>query len=305
MGLHSERDCRRFEDGGQNIRGLYGKDRLSEVRGNDMFAARIHVLMAREARVGVVIRRGPSKKVCTVLWDRRTDEFQVGQWLNGRIYERRSDISPDGKYLIYFAMNGRWESEAKGSWTAISRVPYLKAIAIFPKGDCWNGGGLFTGKKSYWVFNGPAHSELRDNHEVHPDPNYQLPIYFGDECPGVYYPRLMRDGWEYIERRELTNHNVDVFEKPLHHGWILRKLAHGQIGPPPGKGCYWDEHELFRPLTDKLIHCPTWEWAEMDRKRLVWSTEGKLYAGFLRAGGLVDEHELFDFNTLKYEPIPR
>jgi cytochrome bd-type quinol oxidase subunit 2 len=30
----------------------------------------------------------------------------VGQWLKGRIYERRSDLSPDGKHLIYFAMNG-------------------------------------------------------------------------------------------------------------------------------------------------------------------------------------------------------
>ncbi len=69
-----------------------------------------------------------------MLWDRQCDRFQLGQWLKGRIYERRSDLSPDGKYLIYFAMNGRWQSEACGAWTAISQAPYLKAIAIFPKG---------------------------------------------------------------------------------------------------------------------------------------------------------------------------
>src|SRR5919198_4444283 len=95
------------------------------------FFARIHALLASEAPLGVVIRRGPSKQVCTVLWDRRRDEFRLGQWLRGRIYERRSDLSPDGKHLIYFAMNGRWNSEAKGSWTAISRAPYLKALALF------------------------------------------------------------------------------------------------------------------------------------------------------------------------------
>src|SRR5262245_29894464 len=84
-----------------------------------LFPPRLHVLMAREAPVGVVIRRGPSKSVCTLIWDRRSDSFILGQWLKGRIFERRSDLSPDGKYLLYFAMNGRWRTEARGSWTAI------------------------------------------------------------------------------------------------------------------------------------------------------------------------------------------
>jgi hypothetical protein len=109
------------------------------------FAARIHVLLASGAPVGLVIRRGPSKSVATLLWNRKNDEFQLGQWLKGRIYERRSDLSPDGKHFLYFAMNGKWQKEAHGSWTAISRAPFLKALAIFPKGDCWNGGGLWTG----------------------------------------------------------------------------------------------------------------------------------------------------------------
>src|SRR5947209_12822707 len=94
------------------------------------FPARLHVLLAREAPYGVVIRRGPSRQVCTVGWDRQTDRFAVGQWLKGRIYERRCDLSPDGRFLLYFAMNGRWHSEAKGAWTAISRAPYLKAIGL-------------------------------------------------------------------------------------------------------------------------------------------------------------------------------
>src|SRR5215471_5847626 len=98
------------------------------------FPARLHVLLARDTRLGVVIRRGPSRSVCTLLWNRKTDEFTMGQWLRGRIYERRSDLSPDGKHLIYFAMNGKWTSEAKGSWTAISQAPFLKAVALYAKG---------------------------------------------------------------------------------------------------------------------------------------------------------------------------
>lgn len=100
------------------------------------FPARLHVLLAQDAKVGLVIRRGPSKLVCTVLWNRERNTFKLGQWMRGRIYERRSDLSPDGKHFIYFAMNGKWESETKGAWTAISRVPYLNALALYAKGDC-------------------------------------------------------------------------------------------------------------------------------------------------------------------------
>src|SRR6202789_3757800 len=92
---------------------------------------RLHVLLARDARVGLVIRRGPAKSVCTVLWNRKRDTFKLGQWMRGRIYERRCDLSPDGKHFIYFAMNGRWESETRGAWTAISRVPFSQPMDLF------------------------------------------------------------------------------------------------------------------------------------------------------------------------------
>jgi hypothetical protein len=268
------------------------------------FAPRIHVLLASHAAIGVVIRRGPSKSVCTILWDRRRDTFQLGQWLKGRIYERRSDVSPDGKHLIYFAMNGKWKSEAKGSWTAISRTPFLKAVAIFPKGDCWNGGGLFTGNNTYWLNDGYGHTILRDTGEVHRDSRFQPSEYFGGECLSVYYPRLMRDGWKLIERVSVARwQGHDVFEKSVEGGWILRKIAHAEVGAPEGKGCYWDEHELVHPRSEACITCADWEWAELDGKRLVWAAHGKLHAGRLRKGGLCGETELADFSGMTFEPI--
>jgi len=125
------------------------------------FAPRIHVLLAKTAPIGLVIRRGPSKSVATILWNRTTDEFELGQWLKGRIYERRSDLSPDGKHFLYFAMNGKRQTKARGSWTAISRAPYLKALALFPKGDCWHGGGLWTGDRRYWLNDGQEHCSAK------------------------------------------------------------------------------------------------------------------------------------------------
>src|SRR5436853_4020818 len=118
------------------------------------FAARLHALLASEAPVGVVFRRGPANSVCSILWNRDRDEFQIGQWLRARLYERRADISPDGRHMIYFA--GR----ATNSWTAISKVPWLKAVVFFEKGDRWQGGGLFTSNSRYWI-NG-CHTGVRN-----------------------------------------------------------------------------------------------------------------------------------------------
>lgn len=268
------------------------------------FSPRIHVLLASDAPVGLVIRRGPSKSVATLLWDRRRDEFQLGQWLRGRIYERRSDLSPDGKYAIYFAMNGKWSSESRGSWTAISRAPYLKAIAFFPKGDCWHGGGLWTGKNTYWLNDGYGHTIARDTTAVRRDRRYQPSDNYGGECQGVYHHRLLRDGWELVDRLSVGEwKDRDIFEKHIGKGWTLRKIAHAEIGAPVGKGCYWDEHEIVGPTENQTIHCPAWEWAELDGKRLVWAANGKLWAAKVEKDGLAEEVELHDFNDMAFEAI--
>jgi len=267
------------------------------------FPARLHVLLARDARIGVVIRRGPSKSVCTVLWNRRTDEFTLAQWMRGRIYERRSDVAPDGKHLIYFAMNGKWTSEARGSWTAISRAPYLKAVTLLAKGDCWHGGGLFTGNQQYWLNDGYGHTLVRDTGELDRDLSF-TPRQYGGECPGVYYTRLQRDNWSLRDPRSTTRfHELHVFEKEIRSGWILRKLAHAETGAPPGHGCYWDEHEVENTDKGITLTFPDWEWADLDRGRLVWAAAGKLWAGHMRGNGVHPAKCLYDFNDMKFEPI--
>lgn len=94
----------------------------------------------------VVLRRGPIRHIAVIAGDRRHDRFSLGQWLNGlcgshlRAPQR---ALPNGQHLIYFAMSGRWQPAAKGAWTTVSRAPYLKALELHAKGDCWHGGGLF------------------------------------------------------------------------------------------------------------------------------------------------------------------
>ncbi|MGH6951717.1 MAG: hypothetical protein ACREH4_12650 [Vitreimonas sp.] len=270
------------------------------------FAPRLHVILARGADTAVVFRRGPSKRVATFSWDRANDVVQLGQWLKGRIYERRSDLSPDGRHLIYFAFNGKHRTETRGSWTAVSRAPYLHALDLYAKGDCWEGGGLFPTSGSYWLNNRYFSDDdvLRENSGMVRDPNARPDMQFGAECTGVYYPRLLRDGWRLVERHSVGRWNSwTAFEKPLGRDWTLRKIAHEQVDHPPGKGCYWDEHELHNAKSGATLARPDWEWAERDGGALVWAEHGKLFRA-----SLPDEHSLaptlvHDFTEYKFEPV--
>lgn len=134
---------------------------------------RIHVLLSRDGCTGVVIRRGPPKYVCTIGWNRREGTFVKGQWLRGRIYGRRCHLSPDGTYLIFFAINGHWNSEVRGSWTAVSRAPISGLFPLRPKDDCLNGGGLFLSNDTLLTAK-LSSEELVDKAELHDFTGYKV-----------------------------------------------------------------------------------------------------------------------------------
>jgi hypothetical protein len=130
--------------------------------------------------------------------------------------------------------------------------------------------------------------------------NWHPPNYFGGECLNVYYNRLQRDGW-MMRGAELQE--VMVFEKRLPKSWTLRKLAFSELDAPPGRGCYWDAHELRHESTNTILAFPEWEWADFVDGRLVFAVEGKLCVWRLGRGKLVGEKLLHDFNNMKFEAI--
>jgi hypothetical protein len=266
--------------------------------------ARVHIILARMAETAIIIRRGPSKQVCTLLWNRKRDTFELGQWLKGRIYERRCDLSPDGTHFIYFAMNGKWRTDSMGSWTAISRTPYLKAIGFWPNGSCWNGGGLFLSNSRYWLnaFRFGHHERYRPP-KMTSDSTYPFHAYYGGECPGVYYVRLQRDGWRLVSELREGDTGITTFDKSINKEWVLRKRAFETCNHPIGKGCYFDRHVLINQSTGEEREFPDWEWADVDRSRLVWVESGLLYAGKPTKRGLASPKLLYDFNSLSFTAI--
>ncbi|HKG91215.1 MAG TPA: hypothetical protein VKA84_04965 [Gemmatimonadaceae bacterium] len=175
---------------------------------------RLALLQARAADVAVIFRRGPGKQVELVRWDVRTDAFERGHWFKGRLFHRRSDLSPDGRYLVYFAskISGRTLADRAytSTWTAVSRPPWLTALALWPKGDHWAGGGLFDDDRTL-MLNHPPHQG-----EPHPDhrPKKGLrvtanPRAHGEDDP-IYSARLTRDGWAVARALEMEFGGYDV-----------------------------------------------------------------------------------------------
>lgn len=264
--------------------------------------ARLHVLLARDTPQAVIIRRGPSKRTAVIGWDRGTDTFLVGQWLKGKLYHYRCDISPDGRHWIYFAMSDRDAS----TWTAVARAPYLRALDFYPKGDSWNGGGLFAGSRTYWLNDaGPTpHSPQRQDSGLSVVSQWLGSENEQGESPGIYFRRLLRDGWRQLSEEAVGRGGyLWVFSKRANTGWDLHKRFHAGIDRPLGKGCYWEEHHLHNSKTGAGIDLPDWEWADVDGCGILWAANGKVYRGTAGETGLGGVRELFDTNPLTFTEL--
>jgi hypothetical protein len=160
---------------------------------------RLYFIVARDAPVAVVFRRGPSRQVELLRWDFVTDELLAGQWLKGRIYERRADLSPSGDLLIYFA--AKFETKVR-TWTAISRPPYLTALAFWPKGDAWGGGGLFNSERDVLLNHRPGTEMTLGDGSGFVRSLRVEPFGFGSgwgEDDPILHARLVRDGWHRLD----------------------------------------------------------------------------------------------------------
>jgi len=272
---------------------------IEEPSASSRLPCRLFAILAHEAPRAVILRRGPSKWVQAILWHTDDDTFEYGQWFHGHIYERRCDLSPDGVLFIYFAskITGRTlrDPEYTYAWTAISKPPYLTALALWPKGDTWDGGGLFRGRRTVVLNHDPAHMASHPAHrprglKVLPWPGAEGDWPRGENGP-VYGERLKRDGWRLAKkgawppfpissrRRRWEAEQPTVWQKVHPSGryrlrWTLRAYDFGRLG---GTEVSDFAIEADEPGTRVPLVGATWaEWDQ--RGRLVFAREGQLYA---------------------------
>jgi hypothetical protein len=264
---------------------------------------RLYCILAREAPLAVVFRRGPSKRVLLVLWRTDSDQFQEGQWLKGRIYERRCDLSPSGKRLIYFAANYK---KPYFSWSAVSRPPFLGALALWPKGDGWGGGGLFAKENTILLNHRAEEMQLAEGFKlprnVHIQPFGESPGW-GEDSP-IVDVRLSRDGWRRVQEGKAVEHGIgasvwmelnpaEVWARPnprLGARYELRmeiQGLHQRDGP-----WYIIEHAVSDQFHGSTVALGRTDWADWCQSGdLLFAKEGKLFRLGHSADGALNELE--------------
>jgi hypothetical protein len=271
---------------------------------------RLFAILAREAATAVIFRRGPSRWVQLVHWNTATDIFESGQWFHGRLYEQRADLSPDGTKLIYFAakITGRTLSNKAYSyaWTAISKPPYLTALALWPKrlSGTYFGGGLFTTATHIWLNHLPGEAEAHPHHQP-PRELEVTPSTFDPRYQTGFYRRLHRDGWQVdpawwqqYESSGFVTAPPAWHEKP-HPQHAYRLVMESNIfysSEPPAFALQDDRRGELTPLEGAI-------WADWDQRgRLVYAKDGKLFALEITGQHPGNPIELADFNNARPEP---
>lgn len=181
-----------------------------------------------------------------IRWQTDNDTFEPGQWLRGRVYERRCDISPDGTQFVYFAH----KMHRGFAFTALCAPPNFTAMEFWEKDNTWGGGGTFD-----------AHGELTLNANR------------GEDEP-IQSKRVALHGWTRVQASGLrsgwTFDPPEIWERQIDRH-VLRRIVLG-----------WDAQvssgwiELFEIDGRDL---PRVTWADFDQRgRLVYARDGKIFA---------------------------
>lgn len=205
----------------------------------------LEVLLARDALKGVILRRGPTRWVQLISWYTDSDTFEEGQWFRGRIYEWASDLSPDGSLFLYMALKDRTPARRKSDytykWTAISKPPYLTALALWPLGNEWYGGGVFL--------NDRAIALCQASGRPHPDYKPRGLNVNANMGPEILVQRDVRNGWQMVQQGRFDR------DRQSAHGFPFGKAI--TIQPFIWKKYQPDQHYS---LVNEIYREPNFRW---------------------------------------------
>ena len=196
--------------------------------------ATLYAILARDVQAAVIFRRGPSRRVRLINWNLTDDTFELGQWFSGRIYERKSDLSPDGSRLVYFA--AKYTSPIE-TWIAVSTPPFITAHTLWRATGTWNDLSLFVNDNLLALSVGDGGTSPVPEGGFSVPPGLKV---ISKTWPGHFYrlpdhDRMIRDGWsvydgdpvyhpEYRQPRLVYRKNVVTGCSPIY----LQLIAYDQ-----------------------------------------------------------------------------
>lgn len=277
--------------------------------------ASLFVILARKSPDAVIFRRGPSKQVLLIKWNRRKDRFEIGQWFKGRIYERRCDLSPSGDLLVYLAAKHKGPIHC---WSAVSKPPYLSALALWPNLGTWGGGGLFEDERTLLLNHVDGIGTLADGFKL-PKSLKVRPLGRRksiDELDSIHHERLLRDGWtlaawgtrqEHWSESGLTWRFAPAraYEKKMERKKVTQVLRMElRAVHEPQNEWYSLHHELTGEDGGSLLKLPRASWADWDSNGdLLFAEDGRLFRlpwSDHHEHGRESAQELADFTPLTF-----
>ncbi len=263
---------------------------------------RLHLLKATEAPVACVIRRGPSSWFHIALWHYDAGIVEHGAWTKIKLYPERCGISPDGKRLAVFALGGEW-----GTYFAVSRAPWLHALAAWRTVGTWTTGADFEPDGTIVLAGCSGETPL---HGAYPDPVVCQPI--DTHWVQARLFRELRTGWELAA---------------LKRGGVAQRVAEPWVEELPSPiDLHPDSVVATKPAgnsTDRALvlvslHERHREYYLRDGGRLLelpdvtvaeWATDGRIIAA--TRTGLLRIHDAslataweYDMNTVTPDPAP-
>jgi hypothetical protein len=275
-------------------------------------AARVEAIIARNAPVAVIFRRGPSRLVRMLRWNLRNDRIEGGQWIEARVHVDRSDISLDGELVAALVASYR---KAPGTWTAISRPPFFTALAVWPKCDTWGGGGLFGSDTHLFLWHDTEVKDGIDQFKLLDDftlpKRFRVQPFFGHSpvpACDVEQSRMVLSGWRFVQRYVWHQGAYEFAEPEI----MVRPLDNPK--KPRFELRRWrlsfdalraEVHDLKTGAQRDLGHV---DWVDADQKGdVLWSKGGCLFRLAGPARRAMDIHAapklVVDLNDMTFEAV--
>ncbi len=268
---------------------------------------RLYAIVATEAPVALVFRRGPSDWYHLIKWNLVDGSLEHGVWVKRKLFPERCDLSPDGSLMLFYLSGGFPPAHAvqdecygdasEGRYRVLSgvaRVPWLFPLVSWELGDTYGRGSCF-GDAPFGARDAESYSIGRDRvriskNEVHAFLNERRRGWSeAAECP----PRAPDDMWDEFR-------NV-IIEKPRPGGTEVLRLAGGPY--EPGMTGKKPSYSLRRGTESTEL--PEAQWADWDHRGrlLIASVNGtlRIEACDWPDRSVVMEHDLHD---LRPEPAP-
>ena len=269
--------------------------------------AKLYCILARAADTAVIFRRGPSKQTRLIWWNLETHRFEPGQWFEGQIYARKSDLSPDGQKLVYFAAKFYGDLE---TWVAVSSPPFLTAHVLWRVVGTWDEISLF---ETDTVLALATHGH---DSSLVPEPGFAMPRQLRVKVkhkvwPGYFHiladhDRLVRDGWKVHAGNPVFDWKAKGLLEPVLY---RQRLAGGTNSAFLEMAVSSDGKSIVYRLFDgwdELIDLKA-DWAEVRGKNVFFSQGGNLLAMRIVIRGNHVSYgptlELADFSDMKFEPL--